>query len=500
MAKPSPTCNIFPESCVRHPQSLTASNVGTRSIPVVGVEPAAELGPLRLLVVAEDESLRQTVCDTVGGTSFTSCAAASATEARTLLRQGGADLLLVDIDLPQNGALDLLAEVAADSPRTDVVVMTGFATAAAAMEAMRSGAHDYLAKPFTAGDLRVCLDRASERIRRNFESRRLRERMRTATGMGPIVGTSPGMEKVYRILSKVALSRHPALILGESGTGKETVGKAIHQFGKGGDKPFIICDCATGPHDGVEGELFGRSAPRRRASLLVSAGGGTVFLDEVGGLPLELQSKLLRALEERRVHPIGASQPVPFTARILAASSQDLMALVEQGRFRKDLYFRLNIAKLTLPPLRERREDIPMLAQHFLERASHNAAHSYAFSDDALRLLCNYDWPGNVRELQYAVERTLAVSSGPVLHTVDLPTQLQDFQAHTRVQEAAAAAAEEERAAEELRSIVSIAEMEKQAILGTIRQLQGDKLMAAKLLGIGKTTLYRKLKEYGEED
>ena len=155
MAKPSLTCNIFPESCVRHPQSLTASSVGTRSIPVVGVEPAAELGPLRLLVVAEDEFIRQTVCDTAGGTSFTSCAAASATEARTLLRQRGADLLLVDIDLPQNGALDLLAEVAADSPRTDVVVMTGFASAAAAMEAMRSGAHDYLAKPFTAGDLRL---------------------------------------------------------------------------------------------------------------------------------------------------------------------------------------------------------------------------------------------------------------------------------------------------------------------------------------------------------
>jgi two-component system response regulator HydG len=208
-----------------------------------------------------------------------------------------------------------------------------------------------------------------------------------------------------------------------------------------------------------------------------------------------MQAKLVRALLEKQVRPVGASQPVPFSSRILAASSRDLIAAVEQGQFRKDLYFRLNVVKLAIPPLRERREDIPMLAQHFLENVQRQRGISLRFSDACLRLLCNYDWPGNVRELQSAIERTCAMSSGPVLHTVDLPTQLQDFQAHLRSGTGTGTAAYDDRP----HPIIPIADMEKHAILSTIQQLNGDKLMAAKLLGIGKTTLYRKLKEYGED-
>ena len=474
---------VYPlELYLRAPQSLTAEDLRAESVS------------LRLLVVDEDAALRKTVSDTAGEKNYVVYSVATVAEARKMLRQGVIDLVLHDINLPQNGGPELLSEIAARYPRTDVVVMTGFATAAAAMEAMRSGASDYLTKPFTADDLRLRLDRASQRLQRDFASRRLRERLHTGQGMGPLIGTTPEMEKVYRILSKVALSRHPALILGESGTGKEAVARAIHEFGPDSTKPFVLCDCAAMLQETVEAELFGRA---KHAGLLIAAGCGTIFLDEVSGLPLSVQSKLLRALQEKQVQPVSGSQAVPFAARVLTASSRDLMALVEQGRFRKDLYFRLNVAKLTIPPLRERREDIPMLAQHFLEQAQRESSH--VFSDEALRLLCDYDWPGNVRELQHAVERTLAVSSGPVLHTIDLPTQLQDFQQHLRAEIQMAVAAEEDRAAEELRSVVSIAEMEKQAILGTIRQLNGDKLMAAKLLGIGKTTLYRKLKEYGEE-
>ncbi|HEX3571237.1 MAG TPA: sigma-54 dependent transcriptional regulator [Acidobacteriaceae bacterium] len=425
----------------------------------------------------------------------------SVVEARRVLQQTEVDVLLLDVALPQNGGLTLLSEVMSLYPKIDIVVTTGFANAATAMQAMRGGASDYLTKPISEDDLVAVLERAGQRLQRDLESRRLRERLRTDKGMGPLIGTSPGMERVYRILSKVALSRHPALILGESGTGKEIVARAIHSMSSSATKTFVVVDCAGLSAASIEDELFGHvkgavaGARRAKDGLLIAAGEGTVFLDEVGELPLDLQSKLLRILQEKQVRPLGGAESIPFAARVLAASSGDLMARVEQGQFRKDLYFRLNVVKLAIPPLRERREDIPMLAQHFLDAVQRERGGSCSFSDEALRLVCEYDWPGNVRELQSAVERTSAMSSGPVLQTVDLPTQLQDFQEHLR---AGAAVAEDEPAAEGP-SVVSIAEMEKQAILSTIRQLNGDKLLAAKLLGIGKTTLYRKLKEYGEE-
>jgi two-component system response regulator HydG len=232
---------------------------------------------------------------------------------------------------------------------------------------------------------------------------------------------------------------------------------------------------------------------------LASAEGGTVFLDEIGELPLDLQAKLLRALQEKEVRPVGSTVAKPISARVLAATNRDLAGMVERGSFRKDLYFRLNVVNLRIPPLRNRREDIAPLAMHFLARMEKETGVVRTFSDSTLRVMTEYDWPGNVRELENAIERACALSSGPVLHMGDLPTQLQNF----RLQQGPAIRAEEDGAARRERAsadggeIVSIAEMEKHAILGTIRQLKGDKLMAAKLLGIGKTTLYRKLKEYG---
>ena len=256
----------------------------------------------------------------------------------------------------------------------------------------------------------------------------------------------------------------------------------------------------------IESELFGyvkgafTGANRSKDGLFAAADGGTLFLDEIGELPLDLQAKLLRALQEKEVRPVGATHAVPITARVLAATNRDLSAMVEQGTFRKDLYFRLSVVNLQLPPLRERREDIAILAAHFLERLHRETGASHVFSEDAILLMTEYDWPGNVRELENAIERACSLSSGPVLHMADLPTQLQDFRMHRREanlrrQPKRAWAGGREHGPDD--SIVSIADMEKQAILGTIRQLNGDKLMAAKLLGIGKTTLYRKLKEYG---
>ena len=249
----------------------------------------------------------------------------------------------------------------------------------------------------------------------------------------------------------------------------------------------------------MKGAFVGSSrtpATHSKDGLLSTSEGGTVFLDEIDELPLDLQAKLLRALQEKEVRPVGATQAVPISARVLAATNRDLTAMVVQGKFRKDLYFRLNVVNLRLPPLRERREDIAVLAAHFLQRMQREKGTAHALSQDAVRLLTEYDWPGNVRELEHAIERACALSSGPVLHMADMPTQLQDFRAHRQAADLSAAS-EAARSREAGPGIVSIADMEKHAILGTIRQLHGDKLMAAKLLGIGKPTLYRKLKEYG---
>jgi two-component system response regulator HydG len=328
------------------------------------------------------------------------------------------------------------------------------------------------------------------------------------------------MEKLYRILSKVAQSNHPALILGESGTGKELVARSIHANGPNASKPFIPVDCGSLVPTLIESELFGyvkgafTGANRSKDGLLASAENGTVFLDEIGELPLDLQAKLLRALQEKEVRPVGATHRIPIHARVLAATNRDLAALVEQGRFRKDLFYRLNVVNLRIPPLRERHSDIPLLAAHFLDRLGRENGVEYTLSDEALRMMVEYSWPGNVRELEHAIQRAATVSSGPLLQLGDLSTQLVDFALQMRrtIHPAGRAPNPRGEAGAANRNpgdgfpgafsveIVPLAVQEKLAILRTLTTLKGDKLMAAKVLGIGKTTLYRKLKEYGISD
>ncbi|GAC1646344.1 MAG: acetoacetate metabolism transcriptional regulator AtoC [Acidobacteriaceae bacterium] len=457
----------------------------------------AELPALRVLVVDDDLAVRKACCDVVSRMGFVPVPAATVTQARESLRHQPADLLLLDINLPGGGGLELLCEVKKRRSETGVIVMTAFATVSSAVEAMRIGAGDYLTKPFALEELTGVLERSARRLHFDLQSRQLRERLRTEQGMGDMIGRSPEMEKVYRILSKVAFSTHPVLILGESGTGKEMVARSIHFNGPNAAKPFVPVDCGSIVPTLIESELFGyvkgafTGAVRAKEGLLSAADGGTVFLDEIGELPLDLQAKLLRALQEKEVRPVGATQTVPISARILAATNRDLSTMVAQGQFRKDLFFRLNVMNLKLPPLRNRRSDIPVLAEFFLQRLEAETGVKRMFSVEAIRVMTEYDWPGNVRELQHAIERACALSSGPVLHMADMPTQLQDFRMHHYEQSV------EEPLANGPAPIATIADMEKHAILETIRQLKGDKLMAARLLGIGKTTLYRKLKEYG---
>ena len=335
-----------------------------------------------------------------------------------------------------------------------------------------------------------------------LEGRRLQERLRTQRGMGDLVGTSPAMEKMYSLLSKVVPSTHAVLILGESGTGKELVARLIHSSGPNASMPFITVDCKSLAPALIESEFFGHAkgastgANRPRKGLLAAALGGTVFLDEVGELPMDFQAKLLRALQEKEVRPVGATHTVSICARVLAATNGDLNTLVTQGRFRKDLYYRLNVVTLRVPPLRERRQDIALLTQCFLEGARSKSGKPPRFSDDALQLLMKYDWPENVRELQHTIEHVCAMSPGPVLHIADLPAQLQDLPSDQWKNGAANQSDNGASNGHKRNAIVAIAEVEKHAILGAMRRLNGDKLMAARLLGIGKTTLYRKLQEY----
>ncbi len=467
-------------------------------IPQV-TEPAAKL---YLLVVDADPAARSACSEIAASLGYAVESTGDMGQARDMLHGHVADILLVNMPYGSNQGLELVSEVKLLYPEMSVIVMTASGTVNAAVEAMRRGASDYLSKPFAVDELSTVLERAAASHMTDTASRQLRERLRVSQGLGAMIGHSSEMEKLYRILSKVAQSSHPVLILGESGTGKELVARTIHAYGPNAQKPFLPVDCGSLVPTLIESELFGyvkgafTGANRSKDGLLVSAEGGTAFLDEVGELSLDLQAKLLRALQEREVRPVGANHRVPIKARIVAATNRDLAAMVEKGTFRKDLFYRLNVVNLRLPSLRNRREDIPPLAAHFLDRISRERGIKFTLSDEALRTMMRYDWPGNVRELENAVQRACALSSGPVLHLGDLPTQLQQhgLEAHRA---AALGAAGNTGEAPRVRPLV---ELEREAILNAIRALNGDKIQAAKLLGIGKTTLYRKLKEFGISD
>ena len=491
---------------------MLATTVPYNSLMPTFPRPDEKAGGMYVLIVDEDAAVRTACCEIVARLGYLAQGVDGPAAARSLLRNNSIDILLLDLPGPATDGLALLEEIKALHPETAVVVMTAFATVPSAVEAMRTGANDLLTKPFASDELATTLERASERRTLDLASRRLRDRLRTQQGMGAIVGRSPEMEKLYRILSKVAQSSHPALILGESGTGKELVARSIHANGPHATKPFIAVDCGSLVPTLIESELFGHvkgaftGAMRAKEGLLSSAGSGTVFLDEIGELPIDLQARLLRALQEREIRPVGATHSIPIHARVLAATNRDLASLVEQGRFRKDLFYRLNVVNLRIPPLRERRSDIPLLAAHFLDRLARENNIDYTLSDEALRTMVEYSWPGNVRELEHAIQHGATVSTGPLLQLGDLSTFLVDFALQQRRTvrpigrfPGATGSGHEENGSESagVAQIVPLAVQERQAILNTLETLKGDKLLAAKVLGIGKTTLYRKLKEYG---
>jgi DNA-binding NtrC family response regulator len=446
---------------------------------------------LNLLIVDDERSIRDACREVAQSLGFNTFTADSAEHAYRLLESQGIDAVLLDLRLPGAGGLEALNQIKSRRPDAIIVVVTGYGTVQSAVQAMKNGAYDYVTKPFSLEELKLLLERVVSHLKLKTENRVLREKIKSRQGFGSIVGTSPEMEKLYRIVAKAAYSTHPVLVLGESGTGKELVARSIHFSGPFRDKPFIPVDCGSLVPTLIESELFGyvkgafTGAQRAKDGLLAIAEGGTVFLDEVGELPIDLQAKLLRAIQEKEIRPVGSTKHIPINVRILAATNRDLEEGVAQGTFRRDLYFRLNVLSLRIPSLRERRQDIPILASHFLERLSRNSEPERTLSDDAMKAMLAYDWPGNVRELENCLERACAFTTGPMIHLGDLPREISQLERST-----AAGAGNGNN------KIVPMSELERQTILNAIAQLNGDKLQAARLLGIGKTTLYRKLKEY----
>ena len=450
---------------------------------------------LNLMIVDDERAIREVCRDVAQTLGFHTSIADSAEHAYRVLESNAIDVVLLDLKLPGAGGLEALHQIRERRPDAVVIVVTGYGTVQSAVQAMKNGAYDYVTKPFSMEELRLLLERVSSHLKLKTENRMLREKIKSKQGFGSIVGRAPEMEKLYRIIAKAAQSTHPVLILGESGTGKEMVARSIHFSGPFRDKPFIPVDCGSLVPTLIESELFGyvkgafTGAVQSRDGLLAIAQGGTVFLDEVGELPVDLQAKLLRAIQEREIRPVGSTKRILINVRILAATNRDLEQAVAQGTFRRDLYFRLNVLSLRIPPLRERRQDIPLLAAHFLERLSRASGQERSVSDESMKALLAYDWPGNVRELENCLERACAFTTGLMIQVGDLPSSIHS-----------APGAMPTGGDSTTTKILPMAELEKQTILNTITQLNGDKLLAARLLGIGKTTLYRKLKEYYSQD
>ncbi|MFQ5663286.1 MAG: sigma-54-dependent transcriptional regulator [Terriglobia bacterium] len=453
-------------------------------------EKAAQTNGFVVLVADDDPTVGAVCQDVAESLGLQVLQAATTEEAMEKVEQQRVDLVLADLRMPQASGMTLLERLKQAHPHVEVILMTGYGSVETAVEAIKRGAYDYLAKPFHVDDLRAKLQHALKELELTEENRILREQVQGKPGFGGLVGTSPKMQRIYKLILKVSQSRHPVLILGESGTGKELVARSVHFLGPRRDKPFVPVDCAGLVPTLIESELFGyvkgafTGALRSKQGLLEMAHGGTLFLDEIAELPPDLQAKLLRALQEKEVKPVGGTQRVPIDVRVVVATNRDLDQAMREGRFRQDLYYRLNVVTLRIPPLRERRSDIPLLVNYFLERFSDSARIIKGISEEAMARLMSNDWPGNVRELENVIERAVALGAGPIIHSVDLPSNLQT------------PAAAPSPLANLGEGILPLRELEKHAILQAVRELGGDKLLAARLLGIGKTTLYRKLKEY----
>ena len=443
---------------------------------------------LRFLIVDDEQSIRR-LCITVGqGLGFLCSEAETAEAALELLEASAPDIVVTDLKLPNLSGEDLLRKIKELLPRTEVAIMTGHGSIESAVEAMRRGAYDYIEKPFRVERLRQLLKRMAEKVNLVTENHFLRERVSTETQLDGITGTSVKIQDVLRMVSRLKDTRTPVLVTGESGTGKELVARAIHFRGPLAQMPFIAVDCGALVPTLMESELFGHEkgaftgALKAKMGLFHAANGGSIFLDEIGELPLEMQAKLLRVLQEKEVRPVGSNDRIAVDVRVIAATNRDLEAAYRAGTFRKDLYFRLNVVAVHIPPLRERRSDIPQLVHCFLERYA--PGENIQVTPAAMNSFLQYDWPGNVRELENCIARAVALGAHQLIDVADLPPSIGGARNLEMTDETADL------------SGTALADMERMTILRVFEQAGGDKALAGKMLGISRATLYRRLRRY----
>jgi DNA-binding NtrC family response regulator len=446
----------------------------------------------RLLVVDDDDDLRELLVAGLGAQGYDVVGCASAEKALAALVDQCFDVILADLNLPGMNGIELCERVIEERPEQVVMVITAFGSMKSAIAAIRAGAYDYITKPFDVEAVALRIGRVVREQRIRDEARRLRAVVEVKGSFGGILGSSSAMQKVYDLLERVSDSEASVLVTGESGTGKELVARALHDRGPRREGPFVAVNCSAVPENLLESELFGHArgaftdARSDRMGLFSQANGGTLFLDEIGEIPLLVQPKLLRALEERKVRPVGANAEVDIDVRIVAATNRDLEAAVEEQRFREDLYFRINVIHVDLPPLRSRGTDVLTLAQHFLGRYALRAGKDVrGISPTAAQRLCDYEWPGNVRELRNCMERAVALTRYTDVAVEDLPERVVKYRrSHVVV------------ASDDPSELVPMEEVERRYILRVVETVSGNKTMASKILGLDRKTLYRKLERY----
>jgi len=464
----------------------------------------------RILVADDEESIRWVLQTTLAGDGHSVEQVDNGDAALQKLSQNHFDLALVDIKMPGLDGLELLSKVRDAGLPTPIVIITAQNTMANAIEAMKRGAYDYLTKPFDIEEVRLLVQRVLEMRRQASELTRLEEQTRRRFELGvEIIGTTPAMQEIFKTIGRVAPTDATVLIQGESGTGKELIARAIHSHSPRWSAPFVALNCSAVPRDLLESELFGHErgaftgATEQRAGMFEVAHGGTLFLDEVGDMPLELQAKLLRVVQERELTRVGGREVLKVDCRLIAATNQDLERAVKQGRFREDLYFRLRVVPILVPPLRQRRGDIPELVTYFLEKITRESGTRITgLSPDALALLTDHDWPGNVRELENTLLRAAVLAPGPMLMPRDLALARRDARTATyddlsledivrlKLKEYFRQTRDVEPA--DLYRLI-VERIERPLIELTLERTNGNQLKAAAILGINRNTLHKKL-------
>jgi DNA-binding NtrC family response regulator len=443
-----------------------------------------------VLIVDDDAAMRDFLREELEREGFRVLTAIGGRAGVERVKQGGVDLVVCDVKMPDLDGLDLLREIRAVEPSPYVITITAFGSIDTAIRAVKLGAYDYITKPFELDQLLLTIDKALGERELRSEVTRLREEVARRDRLDNLIGRSVAMQEIFGLIRRVSASPASVLITGESGTGKELVARAIHHHSPRKGRPFVAVNCAAIPHTLLESDLFGykrgafTDARTDRQGLFVEADGGTIFLDEITELPLPLQPKLLRVLQEREVRPLGASKPERVDVRVIAATNRVIETRLKEGELREDLYYRLNVIQIQIPPLRGRPEDVLPLAEHFLARSAQRAQKTLrAFSESARKVLLGYHWPGNVRELENVVERAVALCDREIIGPEDLPPAMRERKNQDRLSGALAQG-------------LTLEQLEREYIERVLEAEGGNKTRAAQRLGLDRKTLYRKLEEY----